>query len=71
MNIVSKLTSYEADWFDVALTKIAVFWATLLLAKFWAPVLSLEWYWYVLFWALAAIKPTLTAFTWFKASIRL
>jgi len=31
---------------DIALLKIAVVGFTLLVAKLWAPLLSLEWYWY-------------------------
>lgn len=45
------------DWTDVALLKLAVFAATLLVAKLWNPILSLELYWYLVFWIIAAIKP--------------
>jgi len=33
-----------------------------MLAKLWAPLLSLEWYWYALVFVLAGIKPTYDVF---------
>jgi hypothetical protein len=51
------LFSFKAGWVDIALTKIAVFAAALLIAKLWTPILSLEWYWYFAVWIIAAIKP--------------
>ena len=56
-----KLFSFKAGWVDIALTKIAVFAGALLIAKLWTPILSLDWYWYLAVWILAAIKP-LSAF---------
>jgi hypothetical protein len=44
MSIIENLTDFKADWVDVTLIKIAVFAATLLFAKLWQPILSLEWY---------------------------
>lgn len=68
MKILTILKSYKADWLDVGLIKIAVFAATLFLAKLWKPLLSLEWYWYLALWIITAIKPFVSAFKWlFKA----
>lgn len=66
MNLIEKMSGYRADWLDVGLTKIAVFAGTLFIAKIWEPVLSLEWYWYVIIWIAAAIKPLATFFKWNK-----
>jgi len=50
------------DWLDIGLVKVSVFFFTLMLAKLWAPLLSLEWYWYALVFVLAGIKPTYDVF---------
>jgi len=42
---------------DLPLIKLSVFSITLLLAKFWPVLLSLNWYWYLIVGVLAAIKP--------------
>ncbi|MDQ7816031.1 MAG: hypothetical protein RDU14_03335 [Melioribacteraceae bacterium] len=57
MNLSSKIKNISMDWADVALLKVAVFAATLLVAKLWNPLLSLDWYWYFILWIVAAIKP--------------
>ncbi len=57
LNYYEKLKLYKADMVDVGLTKWAVFSATLLLAKLWEPVLSLNWYWYLLIFLVAVIRP--------------
>jgi hypothetical protein len=50
------------DGLDIGLLKLSVFFFTLMLAKLWAPLLSLEWYWYALVFVLAGIKPTYDVF---------
>jgi hypothetical protein len=50
------------DWLDIGLVKVSVFFFTLMLAKLWAPLLSLEWYWYALVFVLAGIKPIYDVF---------
>ena len=50
------------DGLDIGLLKVSVFFFTLMLAKLWAPLLSLEWYWYALVFVLAGIKPTFDVF---------
>jgi len=47
---------------DIGLLKLSVFFFTLMLAKLWAPLLSLDWYWYALVFVLAGIKPTYDVF---------
>jgi len=68
MNIISGFKNYKADWIDVALTKIAVFAGALFIAKLWNPILDLEWYWYLIVWIVAAIKPMITFFNRMKMS---
>ena len=68
MNIISAFKNYKADWLDVALTKIAVFAGALFIAKLWNPILDLEWYWYLIVWIAAAIKPMITFFNRMKLS---
>jgi len=45
------------EWYDIALVKIAVAAFVLMIAKLWMPILSLEWYWYLVIAILAAILP--------------
>jgi len=40
---------------DMALTKFSVAAFTLMIAKLWPPLLSLDWYWYGLVFAILAI----------------
>ncbi|MFA5333385.1 MAG: hypothetical protein WC376_02735 [Candidatus Nanoarchaeia archaeon] len=42
---------------DLGLTKFAVIFVTLAVAKLWSPILSLDWYWYLMFGIILAIKP--------------
>lgn len=44
-------------WVDLGLTKIAVAAFTLMVAKLWPPLLSLDWYWYALLFVLLAAIP--------------
>ena len=69
MNIIKKITSYRTNWLDVGLIKIALFFAALFSAKLWKPILSLDWYWYLLVWIIAAIKPLATFFISLKRDI--
>ena len=47
----------KMDCLDMKLVKLSVFGFTLLLAKVWPPLLSLEWYWYGLIGLLAMLRP--------------
>ncbi len=59
----------NADWIDVGLIKIAVLAATLLMAKWYKPVLGLKWYWYMLVCIAAAIRPFTNFFKWLRLAI--
>ncbi len=52
----------KLNWVDVKLIKWSAAGFTLLVAKLWPPLLSLDWYWYALVGVLAAIKPTYNFF---------
>lgn len=47
---------------DMKLFKISIVALTLLVAKLWPPLLSLDWYWYVGVLALAIARPFYKAF---------
>jgi len=64
MSIINKMTTYKADWVDVVFIKLGVFTATLFLAKIFKPILSLEWYWYLLLWIVLSIKPVIGYLKW-------
>ncbi|MCP1715868.1 hypothetical protein J2T58_001739 [Methanocalculus alkaliphilus] len=49
-------------WKDMALVKISVMGFTLMIAKLYAPVLRLRWYWYALIFVATAIPPMLKIF---------
>ena len=49
-------------WQDMALVKLGVMGFTLLLAKLWAPILSLEWYWYAAIFLAASMIPAYKLF---------
>lgn len=66
MKFIDQLSTFRADWLDVGLTKIAVFGATLFLAKIWTPILGLEWYWYLILGIVASIRPFVTAIRWLR-----
>jgi hypothetical protein len=41
----------------MGLTKLAVFAFALMIARLWQPIISLQWYWYLVIAVLASIKP--------------
>lgn len=45
------------EWQDIAFVKLAVMGFTLMLAKLWAPVLALDWYWYAAIFLAAMVPP--------------
>jgi hypothetical protein len=57
----SKIKNLEC-W-DMALVKLSVAAFILMVAKLWAPILSLEWYWYLVIFVLAMIKPLIAMFS--------
>ena len=44
-------------WYDISLVKLSTAAFILMVAKLWAPILSLDWYWYLIIGVIAAIKP--------------
>ena len=42
---------------DIQLVKLTTAAFILMIAKLWQPILSLEWYWYLIIAVLAGIKP--------------
>lgn len=65
MSIIKKMTTYRADWIDVVFIKLGVFTATLFLTKIYEPILSLDWYWYLLLWIILSVKPVIGYVKWF------
>ena len=45
-------------WYDTSLIKLSTAAFILMIAKLWEPILSLEWYWYLVIGVIAAIIPT-------------
>ena len=50
-------------WFDISLVKLSAAAFALMIAKLWAPLLSLEWYWYLVIGLVAALKPMYKVFS--------
>lgn len=51
----SKIRKYSLVDFGLVKLSIAAF--ILMIAKLWAPLLSLDWYWYAVIFVLAVISP--------------
>ncbi len=66
MQIMKKLSTFKVDWIDVVLIKTSVFAATLLFAKIYEPILSFEWYWYLIAAIIVSVRPVNNSFKWFK-----
>jgi hypothetical protein len=49
-------------WEDIALIKLSVLFFTLMLAKLWPGILSLDWYVYLIIFVLLAIPPVVKMF---------
>lgn len=48
----------KLDIADIGLIKFGVLAMTLMIAKLWAPILSLNWYWYLIIGVIILIRPT-------------
>ena len=53
----NKIVNYKADFIDVILAETSAMAFALLFAKYWSPILSLDWYWYLVIMIVAAYKP--------------
>ena len=49
-------------WYDISFVKLSTAAFILMIAKLWAPLLSLDWYWYLIIGIIAAIKPMMVIF---------
>ncbi|MBU0627929.1 MAG: hypothetical protein KKC75_01960 [Nanoarchaeota archaeon] len=52
----------KCTWVDMTFIKIGVIAFALMLAKLWMPILSLDWYWYLIIVLAASIKPATKIF---------
>lgn len=55
-------TMKKYKWYDIGFIKLGSMAFALMIAKFWEPLISLEWYWYGLILLLASIMPLYHAF---------
>ena len=53
----NKIINYKADYLEVLLAETSAMAFALLFAKWWSPLLSLDWYWYLIIGIAAAYKP--------------
>ena len=53
----NKIINYKADYLDVLLAETGAMAFALLFAKYWSPLLSLDWKWYLIIVVGAAYKP--------------
>ena len=53
----NKIINYKADYLDVLLAETSAMAFALLFAKWWSPLLSLDWYWYLIIGIGAAYTP--------------
>ena len=47
----------KLDAYDIGLIKLSTAAFALMVAKLWTPLLSLDWYWYLIIALVLAIKP--------------
>ncbi|MFH1779568.1 MAG: hypothetical protein ABH803_00285 [Candidatus Micrarchaeota archaeon] len=52
----------KLHWCDFPLIKVSIAAFTLMLAKLWTPLLSLDWTWYAVIFVITAIKPAYKMF---------
>ena len=53
----NKIINYKADYIEIGFIKTSTMAFALLIAKLWSPLLSLDWYWYLIIGIVAAYKP--------------
>ncbi len=58
--INSRIQRYH--WYHISLIKLSVAGFVLLIAKFWPPLLGLEWYWYAGLAIVAGVPPIAVMF---------
>jgi len=52
----------KCQWYDISLVKLSTAAFILMVAKLWAPILSLDWYWYLIIGVIAALRPMMIMF---------
>jgi len=53
----------KMHWYDISLVKLSVLFFTLMLAKLWPGILSLDWYYYLVLFILFLIIPLTKVFS--------
>lgn len=53
----------KMNWYDIGLIKLATAGFILMIAKLWAPLLSLDWYWYGLIFVVASFVVVFDVFS--------
>jgi hypothetical protein len=56
----------KMDYFDVKLSQLGTAALFLMIAKLWPPLLSLEWYWYLIIAIVLLLKPIHHVLMFFK-----
>jgi len=52
----------KMNWYDISFVKLSVLFFTLMLAKIWPGILGLDWYYYLILFALFVISPLIKIF---------
>jgi len=52
----------KMKWYDMSFTKLSVMAITLMIAKLWSGILYLDWYYYLIIFALLVIVPLVDLF---------
>ena len=53
----NKIIDYKADYIEIGFIKTSTMAFALIFAKLYSPLLSLDWYWYLIIGIVAAYKP--------------
>ena len=59
-SLLFRVWKFTFPYIDIRLTGLVGLAFGLMIAKFWTPILYLDWYWYLVIALLAAIKPVMT-----------
>ena len=59
-SLIIRMWKFTFPYIDIRLTRLVGLTFGLMIAKLWAPILYLDWYWYLIIALLAGIKPVMT-----------
>ena len=59
-SLLFRVWKFTFPYIDIRLTGLVGLAFGLMIAKLWAPILYLDWYWYLIIALLAGIKPIMT-----------